>query len=206
VDKLVYIIRHGETEYNRQGIVQGGGVDSSLNATGRAQAEAFYRAYGELPFEAVLTSRLKRTHETVAPFLRQGLAWEQFAEINEMSWGDHEGKKSTPSSHAEYRAVVAAWQRGDYTAAMPRGESAAELGARLQRFIDHLRQRQETLLLVCAHGRTMRGLMCLLQGLPLSAMHQFEHSNTGLWLVQQQAGDFTLLKENDTLHLSQIHA
>ena len=40
--KEIYIIRHGETELNRLGIVQGRGVDSDLNDTGRAQAEAFY--------------------------------------------------------------------------------------------------------------------------------------------------------------------
>jgi broad specificity phosphatase PhoE len=185
LDKLVYIIRHGETDFNRQGIVQGGGVDTSLNATGQAQAQAFFAAYGHLPFEVVMTSCLKRTHETVAPFLRHGLPWEQFPEINEMGWGDHEGKRSTPESRAEYQAVVSAWQSGDYTAAMSNGESAAELGQRLASFVDHLRQRSEDLLLVCSHGRAMRGLMCLLKGLPLAEMQHFGHSNTGLWLVQQ---------------------
>ncbi len=35
----VYLARHGETDYNRNRIVQGRGVNSQLNATGRAQAE-----------------------------------------------------------------------------------------------------------------------------------------------------------------------
>ncbi|MFM8374363.1 MAG: histidine phosphatase family protein, partial [Bacteroidota bacterium] len=37
----VYFIRHGETDFNRQGIIQGRGVDSDLNETGRQQARAF---------------------------------------------------------------------------------------------------------------------------------------------------------------------
>jgi phosphoserine phosphatase len=200
-NKTIYILRHGQTDFNLQGIVQGGGVDTSLNETGRQQAKAFHAAYGHLPFETVLTSRLKRTHQTVAPFLESGLPWEQFADLNEMGWGDHEGKASTPSSHAEYHAVVTAWDAGNYHAAMPNGESAAELATRLQRFVTTLRDRPEELLLVCSHGRAMRGLMCILGDLPLSRMNSFSHANTGLWVAEQKPQGFRLTLENDTSHL-----
>ncbi|MEM1214281.1 MAG: histidine phosphatase family protein [Bacteroidota bacterium] len=199
--KTIYILRHGQTDYNLQGIVQGGGVDTSLNDTGRAQARAFYERYQHLPFEAVLTSDLKRTYETVLPFRAAGLPWEQHPEIREMGWGDHEGKKSTPDSHGEYQAVINAWQAGDYTRAMPNGETAEELGQRLQTFVEHLRQRPEQLLLVCSHGRAMRGLMCVMKGLPLSHMQSFSHSNTGLWIAEQLPDGFRFQVENSTEHL-----
>lgn len=205
MQKLIYILRHGQTDYNLQGIIQGGGVDTSLNETGRKQAQAFFDAYKDIPFEAVITSRLQRTHQTVAPFLDLGLPWEQMAELNEMGWGDHEGKASTPQMRLEYRRVMSAWDAGDYTAAMPNGESAQELEVRLARFVAHLRERPESHLLVCSHGRSMRGLMCLLTERPLSAMGSFTHANTGLWIVRQRAdGDFELLSENDTQHLLQF--
>jgi probable phosphoglycerate mutase len=41
--KTIYLIRHGETDYNRRGVVQGSGVDSDLNEMGQAQATAFFR-------------------------------------------------------------------------------------------------------------------------------------------------------------------
>jgi probable phosphoglycerate mutase len=200
-EKTIYIIRHGQTDYNLRGIVQGGGVDTSLNHTGRQQAGAFHAAYRHLPFQTVITSTLKRTQETVAPFIQEGLPWEQFAEINEMGWGDHEGKVSTELSKKEYESVIQAWSQGDYTASMPNGESAAMLGERLQLFIDHLRQRQEEWLLICSHGRAMRGLMCLLKDLPLSQMSDFGHNNTGLWTLQQQGLKFVFELENNTDHL-----
>lgn len=201
MNKQIYIIRHGQTEYNRQGIVQGSGVDTSLNETGRRQALAFHAAYGHLPFEAVITSRLKRTRETVAPFLEKGLPWEQFAELNEVGWGIMEGQKSTPETHASYRLVVDAWRTGDLHAAIEGGESAFRMQDRLGRFVEHLAQRPEKLLLVCSHGRAMRALMCLLVGEPITAMDRFRHDNTGLWLVQQEQGRFSFLKENDLSHL-----
>ncbi|MGH1437170.1 MAG: histidine phosphatase family protein [Lewinella sp.] len=200
-DKTIYILRHGQTDYNLQGIVQGGGVDTSLNATGRSQALAFYNKYQHLPFAKVLTSSLKRTHETIDPFLLKGLQWEQHPEINEMGWGDHEGKAATEQSKKEYDSVTGAWQRGDYHAAMPNGESALELQQRLEVFVAHLQQRTEELLLVCSHGRAMRGLMCVLKEEPLANMNNYSHSNTGLWVAKQQGRRFELTLENDTSHL-----
>lgn len=200
-DKTIYILRHGQTDYNLRGIVQGGGVDTSLNATGQAQAQAFYDKYQHLPFAKVLTSSLKRTHETVAPFLAEGLDWEQHPEINEMGWGDHEGKAATAKSKREYDSVTQAWVQGDYHAAMPNGESAWELQQRLEVFVNHLLERTEELLLVCSHGRAMRGLMCVLKDEPLKYMNNYSHSNTGLWIAKQQGGRFHLTLENDTSHL-----
>ncbi|RMG84433.1 MAG: histidine phosphatase family protein, partial [Bacteroidetes bacterium] len=87
MEKTIFILRHGQTDYNRQGIVQGGGVDSSLNETGEAQAQAFYEKYAGEGFEVVLTSTLQRTRQTVQSFIESGIPWEQFPEIDEMSWG-----------------------------------------------------------------------------------------------------------------------
>lgn len=201
-NKTVFIVRHGETDFNRQGIVQGQGVDTSLNQLGRNQALAFYRHYAHLNFEAVLTSKLQRTHQTMAHFIDQGIHWEQFAEINEISWGIHEGQKGEPGMRETYRDLMTQWNSGNLDARIPEGESAAELGARVEQFVTHLRAREESLLLVCAHGRTMRALMCVLKDVPLTEMNRFHHSNTGLWQVQQEDVQFNFLAENDTSHLA----
>ncbi|MFN7119787.1 MAG: histidine phosphatase family protein [Saprospiraceae bacterium] len=203
-NKTIYIIRHGETDLNRQGIVQGSGVDAPLNELGRQQAQAFYDLYKVVPFEVVLTSALQRTHQTVAPFLETGLPWEQFADINEMNWGEHEGKVSTPEMHADYQQIKEAWSRGELEVRLPGGESAEELGIRISRFIDHLKHRAEKLILVCSHGRAMSAMMCLLHGLPLHEMNQYFHYNTGLWKVHFDGFAFEFELENDTKHLEPI--
>ncbi|HEY0898299.1 MAG TPA: histidine phosphatase family protein, partial [Sphingobacteriaceae bacterium] len=64
MEKTLYIIRHGETELNRRGIVQGRGMNTDLNELGKKQAEAFYQAYFHIPFDKIYTSTLKRTHQT----------------------------------------------------------------------------------------------------------------------------------------------
>lgn len=202
--KTVFVIRHGETDFNRKGIVQGGGVDSSLNELGRQQAQAFHDFYKEIPFEVVLTSKLQRTHQTVQPFLEMGLPWEQFEDINEMNWGEQEGKVSTPEMHLQYEKIKAAWSRGELDVRIPGGESAEELGLRISRFIEHLKQRTEKRLLVCSHGRAMSAMVCLLHGLPLHDMNQYMHYNTGLWKVHFDGFGFEFELENDTKHLEAI--
>lgn len=199
--KEVYIIRHGETEYNRLGIVQGSGVDASLNEKGRQQGRLFYEKYRHVPFDAVLTSKLKRTKETVADFIDAGLPHSSYAEINEMSWGAHEGKKSTPEMIAEYQSVKDGWGLGEIDARIGGGESAREMGDRLLNFITYLRQRPEDCLLVCSHGRAMCGLVTLMKGLPIDRMNAFRHSNTGLWLAEQKELVFHFQLENDLSHL-----
>ncbi|RZK17301.1 MAG: histidine phosphatase family protein, partial [Flavobacterium sp.] len=93
--KEIYIIRHGETELNRQGIVQGRGVNSDLNDTGRAQATAFYEHYKNIKFDKIYTSELKRTHQTVNSFIELGLPWQQLGGLDELAWGIWEGKPNT---------------------------------------------------------------------------------------------------------------
>ena len=204
MEKTVYIIRHGETDYNRNGIVQGQGVDTSLNDTGRLQAKAFYDHYHQSGFEVVLTSQLKRTHETMAPFIKAGLTWEQFPEINEINWGKHEGQKSTPDMHLQYKRMIEAWESGDLDARLEGAESAADLGRRLSGFVHALGQRPEERILVCSHGRAMRALMCLLREQSLTRMNDYKHSNTGLYKAAYQRQRYEFLLENDLTHLDQL--
>lgn len=199
--KLIYIIRHGQTEYNRRKIVQGSGVDSVLNETGIAQAQAFFKKYGSLPFEVAFTSALKRTQQTLMPFIESGIQWHKRPEINEISWGDHEGMAGTPDMIQMYQDVTGQWSSGNFDARIPGGESAQEMATRLQRFIDELKSRPEKLILVCSHGRAMRCLMCLLKQKSITNMDRFSHSNTGLYKTRFNGELFYFELENDISHL-----
>lgn len=200
--KTVYIIRHGQTDFNLQGIVQGSGVDSSLNDTGRAQGKYYHEKYNELPFEVVLTSGLKRTWETVSGFIDAGIPWERHLEINEMSWGTHEGKKGSESSIEEYQKIKNGWALGEIDGRIGGGESAREMGTRLQKFIDHLPEREEELILICSHGRAMCGLVTQMMGRPIDRMNELTHSNTGLWRATlQDDGNWLFDLQNDRTHL-----
>ena len=205
MSKTVYIVRHGQTDFNLRKIVQGSGVDSSLNETGFEQGRLLYDKYKNVPFQVVLTSGLRRTWETVDGFIAAGIPHEKHVEINEMSWGSHEGKKGTPESIAEYREIKDGWGEGRIDGRIGGGESAREMGARLQRFIDHLPGRKEDLLLICSHGRAMCGLVTLMMGLKIDRMNELIHSNTGVWRGTLQAdGSWNFDMMNDRTHLPEV--
>ncbi|MCC6282168.1 MAG: histidine phosphatase family protein [Saprospiraceae bacterium] len=200
----LYIIRHGETEFNRKNIVQGSGVDSDLNDTGHEQARAFYETYQGVDFQLVVTSKLRRTHQTVRHFLDKNIPWIETPDINEISWGTHEGMPATPERTALYLEMINHWKHGNFDASLPDGETAAQLRARVDRFIAWLRTRHEKQILIATHGRTLRCLITALKGLGPADMEGTIHSNTGLYVVHYQDDQFIFEMENDTSHLVQV--
>lgn len=202
--KEIYLVRHGETDFNKKKIIQGSGVDSSLNETGTKQSQALFQHYKHLDFEVVITSALVRTHQTVAPFIDLGIPWERHASINEMNWGTHEGKPGTPEMIQKYQEMVKEWAKQNYHARLEEGESAFELNERISGFIEHLKSRNERRLLVCSHGRSMRCMVCLFKEIPLTEMEQIQNANTGLYKIIFDNSTFHFELENDTSHLINV--
>jgi phosphoserine phosphatase len=197
----IYLIRHGETEFNRLGIVQGSSINSDLNRKGERQGKDFYRMYKDVDFQLIITSSLKRTHQTVQDFIHKGIPWIQNDDIIEINWGEQEGKVSTPESRKAYKKVVDEWTAGNYDVNFGSGESATELGNRVNRFLDWLRAQDYDQVLICSHGRAMRAIVCLMQNKPLHEMENTPHSNTGLYLINCENGVFSVEKANDLSHL-----
>ena len=199
--KWIYLVRHGETDYNRLGRIQGSGIDAPLNETGRRQAKAFYDKYADTSFDYIYTSSLRRTLQTVEPFLEKSIPHHTTPLINEISWGIHEGRESDPDMKQTYREMVNAWGEGDLHMRLEGGESAHELRARLENFLEVLKKNDSKRILVCSHGRAIRCLMCLFRDEPMSHMEKYTHANTGLFLLRNERQAFTVLLENDTSHL-----
>ena len=131
--KKIILLRHGQTDFNLRGIVQGSGVDSSLNATGKVQADCFYDAYRDYGFDKLYTSALKRTHQTVQRFISSKLPWDKLIDLNEISWGKHEGQPITPEEDVYYHWMLKQWQMGDTGHKIAGGESPDEVAVRLRR-------------------------------------------------------------------------
>ncbi len=196
------MIRHGQTDYNLQGIVQGSGVDASLNNTGRGQARSFYHAYRDIPFDRVYTSKLKRSQESVEGFVADGLTTEAMVALNEISWGSKEGQRITPEEDEYYHWMLKQWQLGQTHIPIEGGESPDAVGKRQRAFIDLVKSRPEDKnVLVCMHGRAMRILLCQLMNYPLKAMDMFEHENLCLYLLHNSGSSITVDLHNNTDHL-----
>lgn len=206
IERELYIIRHGQTDHNAKGIVQGKGVNLSLNDKGQRQARAFYEAYKDIPFDILYSSTLTRAQETIVDFKKLGIPHEIFSELDEISWGELEGTTATMESDATFQNLIKRWREGDIHAKpAPSGESPFDLQVRQKRFLEHLLKTSHKKILIATHGRFIRAFLCTITGKPLSDMETFTHSNLCLYKVNQLTnGEFVIEMHHETEHLSEI--
>jgi broad specificity phosphatase PhoE len=200
--KKIYLIRHGQTDFNMKNIVQGSGVDTSLNEKGRGQAKAFFNSYKSIRFDKVYTSALKRSQESVQGFIDLGIPHEKLSGLNEISWGTKEGHPITPEEDEYYHHMLKQWQLGNTSMRIEKGESPDDVVVRMKPAIEHMMANEsEKTILICMHGRAIRILLCVLMNYPLKSMDMFEHENLGLYLVNWTGSMFAIERYNDTSHL-----
>lgn len=201
MEKEIFIIRHGETDFNRSGIVQGKGVNSSINENGREQAASFFEVYAHEGFERIYISQLQRTAQTVAPFVNLNIPLTIHAGLDEISWGIHEGKKDG-ETFKDFYSMLHFWQAGETTRKIEGGESPEEVQIRQRVFIADLIAAPEKKVLVCSHGRAIRILLCTMLNQPLKNMDTFPHNNVSLYKLNYNADGFKIILFNDIGHLN----
>lgn len=202
VKKVFYFIRHGQTDLNLRGIVQGRGVNSPLNEVGLQQAQAFYEAHKEVSFDKVYASTLLRTHQTVAGFVADGIPFEQLEGLDEISWGIYEGKEQDETILTGFNALIERWRNNELDTTVEGGESPNQLVQRQKQAIDYMLSKDdEHTILVCLHGRALRILLCYLTQTPLAQMDDFPHTNTALYRVEYDGEKFSIVDFYNTKHL-----
>lgn len=205
--KKIYLIRHGQTDYNKRGVVQGSGIDAPLNETGYKQAEAFFNTYKDISFDKIYISTLQRTRQSVQSFLEKGIPHEALSGLNEINWGEKEGMPFTKEDHDYYLQVTSAWENGQVDLGIAGGESPVDVRDRQKVAIDHiLNKTEEKTILICMHGRAIRILLCEMLNYHLKHMDTFPHSNLGLYKINYTGERFSIEWTNDTRHLNGFSA
>lgn len=205
VIKTLYIVRHGQTDLNKQGIVQGRGMNTDLNAEGRIQAGMFYESYKHVAFDKIYISELKRTQQSIQQFIDAGIPYQKLAGLDELAWGIHEGQASTPDTKAAFLKLMRDWTSGKLDSKFERGESPNEVQARQKEALNIIMSHpEEENVLICMHGRAMRLFLCLLTGKPLTEMETFPHQNLVLYKVTYDGSEFQIAEFNNAIHL-QVH-
>jgi broad specificity phosphatase PhoE len=142
----IVLIRHGETEWSRDG-KHTGNTDVPLTELGREQAAALGAALAAQSFARVLTSPLARAADTAR---LAGFDAEPRDELREWDYGAYEGRKT-----AEIREERPGWTL--WADGVPDGETAAEVAARVDAVLAELRMVDDAAL-VFAHGHLLRVL------------------------------------------------
>ena len=164
---MIYLVRHGETEFNRERRLQGH-VDSALTDLGRRQAAAVGRRLQALIGPAagwrIVASplgRARRTAEILAAAVG-GAEIEIEPRLIEVSWGAWDGRL-----RSELAAACPAFAASNWAFHAPTGESHAEMLARLGDWLADLPREGERRVIAVSHGVTGRVLRGLYAGLPI---------------------------------------
>ena len=189
----IVLARHGETELNRLGVVQGSGMNADLNDTGEAQARKLGEALRGQDVRRLVSSNMRRAQQTAR--LAQSV-WDSAAaasltldidaRLREIAWGTREGLKATPELREEYEQLVRDWEAGRLDARVPGGESAQELAVRLHDAWQDLSQCAENIggtTVVVMHGRALRCMVCIVEGRDVRYMNEYEHANGGYYVA-----------------------
>jgi broad specificity phosphatase PhoE len=204
MNKTLYIVRHGQTDLNKRGVIQGRGMDTDLNDEGRKQAQQFFKAYQSVAFNKIYISTLKRTQQSIQPFIDLGIPFEKLAGLDELGWGIHEGQPSTPENKIEFMQIMRNWVNGKLDVKFEGGESPNDVKARqLEALKVIMSHPEEETVLICMHGRALRLLLCQLTEKPLTEMDTFPHQNLVLYKVFYDGEKYTITDFNDANHLKQ---
>ncbi|HEV3071141.1 MAG TPA: histidine phosphatase family protein [Solirubrobacteraceae bacterium] len=155
----VYLARHGQTAYNKEGRFQGQ-LPVPLDETGRAQARELAEQAVAHEFAALWCSPLLRARETAdAVAKRIGLEPREDARLMETDAGDWTDRLFS-EIHAEAPEEFAKFIAGDPFFAFPGGESFAQQGVRVAAAIYDVRRAEAPALVVC-HGGVIRLALAL---------------------------------------------
>jgi probable phosphoglycerate mutase len=157
VPTTIVLVRHGETDWNRENRFQGHS-DPPLNATGRAQAHQLAEELQAEPIAVGYTSPLRRAHETAEIVTRRlGIPVQTSASLMEVDVGSWSGL-----THSEIKARFpdgySRWL--EYGHGWDDGESYDELDARVVAgLLEIATQHPEVLVLAVTHGGPIRSAL-----------------------------------------------
>ena len=198
-----YLVRHGETDWNKQGKFQGS-ADIELNGRGVAQAKESGLASAAWGNSAVYSSPLSRTMRVAeeigtvskAPvFVRPGL--------KELDLGDLEGITGE-DMRLNWSEVYNAWRDHPEAVSMPNGESLAQLQARAWDTIIEIEGNhgEDESIVVVSHNFAIRSIICALLGVPLANFHNMWLGLGSLCTFDSDARGRRLTAFNSIEHLS----
>ncbi len=203
--KHIYIIRHGETDFNKSHLMQGRGIDASINETGKEQSESIADFFIEIEVERIISSSMKRAIESANSLSdKKGLITERYSELDEMNFGDLEGKPFEEVKE-ELNYLHESWSNGLLDIPTPNGETPIQVFERANsKAIEILENACESVLVFVLHGRLIRILLSEWLGLGLKNMHKIKHQNGAINHLKWDESKFEAIDLNIISHLEAI--
>lgn len=197
------VVRHGVTDWNREGRFQGH-LDPPLADLGLEQAALVGRRLAEqhdVRPERIVSSSLSRAMETAAAIgAAMGIEVEGDARLIEIGQGEWEGR-----THAELEVVDARryreWRAASGVRQPPGGEPIAAARARIAELVEELQGAAQRTVCLVSHGGSLRILAQHLLELPSGRSWALDVDNASVGVLTRVESRWRLDRWNDTGHL-----
>lgn len=192
----LWIVRHGETEYNAEDRWQGAGTDLPLNDRGRAQAEAVAARLADRDFAALYTSPMIRARQTAGAIARRtGLEPIEIEALREADHGHWEGK-TKDEILADWSAAWQAFEADPMGVRRPGGESYGDTADRVWPALEAIAAGHPGQdVVVVTHGGPLRLVLSEALELPLTRRDEFGTENASLFVVARDGEGWRLVRE-----------
>lgn len=197
----IFLIRHGETEWNRQNRLQGNS-DTHLSPEGFHQAITLAEHAPFQDIDAIYSSDLTRAVSTAGILAeRFNLTVKQMPELREVNYGDWEGRfisdlvKESPKAFGKFFTAPERCHP-------PNGETFLEAQARLMIGIREIIANHDNQnIIVVSHGAAIRLILGAALDMPLHKMWAIGQFNMAVNILRVDDGEFTVELVNSTEHL-----
>jgi len=184
-DSRIFLIRHGETNWNKEGRFQGQ-IDIPLNENGKEQAKKTFKYLRNIFFNKAFSSSMQRPYETAKIILQNNkdLKIKKLDSLIEISHGLWEGKLEA-EIREKWPNLLKNWHDKPQEVMMPEGESIKDVSERSTDAFEKicLSQKDNDLTLLVAHDAVNKTLICNILGI--------NYSN--IWMIKQGNGGITVI-------------
>jgi len=199
----IFLIRHGETDWNRIRRFQGRS-DLPLNQAGRDQARALALALKDESLMAMYSSPLSRAMETARLIKIFHTSTPLFEEegLIEMDLGDFDGMEAQQWIH-QYPNFQKAWLETPASVTMPGGENLQEVQARAIDTLERITRLypSETTLLICSHNFVILTILCYALNISLTRFRDLRQGTAALNILYKQGERWWVKVVNERSHL-----
>jgi len=198
--KKIYIVRHGETQWNR-GEVFRGRKDIPLNETGKQQAERVGRYFSHRSVNRIVSSPLARASQTAeAVYNTTGIAIEIMDEFTDMNFGIWEGLK-LPEVEKDFPADFALWKTSPERLRIEGGETLAMVRDRILAGLVNIASGYEDAIVIVTHRVICKILVLHALGIGNEHFWDMKFDPGSITLIELKDNRYTLIFGNDTCHL-----
>ncbi len=184
----LYLVRHGETEWNKEGRYYGH-KDVGLSEEGLKQAKNLGEYMKKKSFDKVISSPLRRAVDTARELTNQSIITDQ--RLMEQNFGLFEGK-TYKELMMEFPKELKEWNENHEVYCLPEGESFLDVRSRVESFLKDLSAEKGKILIV-AHKGTFGHMLAAMMNLPPSGYWNFVFEQGTYSKVDLQDG-FAILR------------